>query len=226
MNLGASNAETDSLDFAVRLLAVGVSANCARTSAQSTARAVTEPGTSTPSGFIPNRHSGLDTMRCDTANYYALPAPVGSAQPIAHCGVLPVDPMTTARTVAPNHGGRANTRGCAVVASCIYGCTKLQASIADAGSIPATSTTTGVHGFDGMLMGNGQLVMAPTVSGSAWSGVRCDGPNSQTPMTAFIRLRRQLDVPAARNGTRGRHLLNGRNAQADVRPVVVGRKVA
>jgi len=54
----------------------------------------------------------------------------------------------------------------------------LQASIADAGSIPATSTTTGVHGFDGMLMGNGQLVMAPTVSGSAWSGVRCDGPNN------------------------------------------------
>ena len=44
--------------------------------------------------------------------------------------------MTTARTVAPNHGGRANTRGRAVVASCIYGCTKLQASIADAGSIP------------------------------------------------------------------------------------------
>ena len=91
MNLGASNAETDSLDFAVRLLAVGVSANCARASAQSTARAVTEPGTSTPSGLIRNWHSGLDAALCDTANYvYALPAPVGSAQPIAHCGVLPV----------------------------------------------------------------------------------------------------------------------------------------
>jgi len=91
LSFGASNAETDSLDFAVRLLAVGVSANCARASAQSTARAVTEPGTSTPSGLIQNRHSGLDTARCDTANYHALPANAGSAQPIAHCGVLPVE---------------------------------------------------------------------------------------------------------------------------------------
>lgn len=91
MNFGTSNAETDSLDFAVRLLAVGVSANCARTAAQSTARAVIEPGTSTPSGLIQSRHSGLDTARCDTANYYALPANAGSAQPIAHCGVLPVE---------------------------------------------------------------------------------------------------------------------------------------
>lgn len=113
--------------------------------------------------------------------------------------------MTAARAVAPNLGGRANTRSRAAVASCIYGCTKLQASIADAGSTPATSTTTGVHGFDGMWMGNGQLGMVPTAPGSAWSGVRCDGPNSQTPMTAFIGLRRQPDVPAARNGTQGRH---------------------
>ncbi len=90
MSLGASNAETDSLDFAVRLLAVGVSANCARASAQSTARAVTEPGTSTPSGLIRNWHSGLDAALCDTANYYALPKEFGSAQPIARCGVLPV----------------------------------------------------------------------------------------------------------------------------------------
>ena len=72
------------------------------------------------------------------------------------------------------------------------------------------AATTGVHGFDGMQMCNGQLVMAPTVSGSGESAVRCDGPNSQTPMTAFIRLRRQLDVPAARNGTQGRHIFRSR----------------
>jgi len=138
VNLGTSNAETDSLDFAVRLLAVGVSANCARTASQSTARAALHPGTSAPLAASPERHSGLDATKCGFPGrtFHALPAPVGSAQPIAHCGVLPVDPMTTARTVAPNHGGRANTRGRAVVASCIYGCTKLQASIADGGSIP------------------------------------------------------------------------------------------
>ena len=83
-------------------------------------------------------------------------------------------------------------------------------NIADAGSIPATSTTTGVHGFDGMQTCDGQLAMVPAVSGSAESGVRCDGPNSQTPMTAFIRLRWQLDVPAARNGTQERHLSRSR----------------
>jgi len=64
--------------------------------------------------------------------------------------------------------------------------------------------------FDGMVSSDGQLVMAPTVSGSGESAVRCDGPNSQTPMTAFIRLRRQLDVPAARNGTQGRHIFRSR----------------
>jgi hypothetical protein len=93
-----------------------------------------------------------------------------------------------------------------------YGCMKSQASIADAGSSPATSTTTGVHGFDGMWMCDGQLVMVPAVSGSGESAVRCDGPNSQTPTTAFIGLRRQPDVPAARNGTQGRHHFNADRA--------------
>lgn len=86
MNYGASNAECVVVDSSFRLLAVGGTKNGARTSAQF-ARAEasrTEPGTSTPSELIPNRHSGLDAMRCDTANYaYALPANAGSAQPIA-----------------------------------------------------------------------------------------------------------------------------------------------
>jgi len=50
--------------------------------------------------------------------------------------------------------------------------------ISDAGSIPATSTTTGVLGFDGMNSCDGRLAMVPAASGSAWSGVRCDGPNN------------------------------------------------
>lgn len=93
MIFGTANAETSPLDSAVRLLAVGVSANCARTSAQSAqARAAhLEPGTSTPSGLVPNWHSGLDAAACDTANTFALPAPVGSAQPIAHHDVLPIE---------------------------------------------------------------------------------------------------------------------------------------
>ena len=91
---------------------------------------------------------------------------------------------------------------------CTYSRMKSLQNVADAGSIPAASTTTGVHGFDGTRSVDGRLAMVPAVSGSAESGVRCDGPNSQTPMTAFIGLRRQPDVPAARNGTKGRHLFN------------------
>ena len=86
MNYGASNAEGVVVDYSFRLLAVGGTKNGARTSAQSAKAKASrpEPGTSTPSGLIPNRHSGLDAMKCDTANYvYALPANAGSAQPIA-----------------------------------------------------------------------------------------------------------------------------------------------
>ena len=87
--------------------------------------------------------------------------------------------------------------------------------MSDAGSIPATSTTTGVSGFDGMPSVGGQSAMVPAASGSAWSGVRCDGPNSQTPMTAFIGLLTQLDAPAARSGTQGRHLSNDPNVKPE-----------
>ena len=88
-----------------------------------------------------------------------------------------------------------------------YGRMKLLQRISDAGSIPASSTTTGLHGFDGMNSRNGRPAMVPAASGSAdESGVRCDGPNTQTPMTAFFTWRRLRDDPAARVGTKGRHL--------------------
>lgn len=43
----------------------------------------------------------------------------------------------------------------------IYGCTKFAQRLTDAGSIPATSTTTGVHGFDGLLSANGHPATVP-----------------------------------------------------------------
>lgn len=91
-------------------------------------------------------------------------------------------------------------------ASFTYGCTKSRVGASDAGSIPARSTTAGLLGFDGALIRDGQLAMVPAATGSAGSRRPLRWANLKTPTTAFIRLRRQLDVPAAGNGTRWRHL--------------------
>ena len=112
--------------------------------------------------------------------------------------------MTAAR---PAIGSPCRSSGGRAVALFAYGRMKSPQRISDAGSIPASSTTTGLHGFDGMNSCDGRPAMVPAASGSAKeSGVRCDGPISQTPMTAFITWRRLRDDPAARVGTKGRHL--------------------
>lgn len=49
--------------------------------------------------------------------------------------------------------------------------------MSDAGSIPATSTTTGVSGFDGMLSVDGQFATVPAAPGSAESRRPGNGPN-------------------------------------------------
>ena len=101
-----------------------------------------------------------------------------------------------------------------------YGRMKSPQRISDAGSIPASSTTTGLHGFDGMNSCDGRPAMVPAASGSAnESGVRCDGPNTQTPMTAFITWRRLRDDPAARVGTKGRHLYHKAPRLCEADPV-------
>lgn len=130
--------------------------------------------------------------------------PAAGSIPARRASFAPVAQWIEQRCSSPLVAGSSPAGG----ASFTYGCTKCARRMTDAGSIPARSTTEGLQGFDGMLSAYGQPAMVPAALGSPGVGVRCDGPKPQTPTTAFIGLRRQPDVPAARNGTQGRHLCN------------------
>lgn len=89
-------------------------------------------------------------------------------------------------------------------ASVTYGCTKSRVGASDAGSIPATSTTTGVHGFDGALIRDGQPAMVPAVSGSPLSRGPVRWAKSKLPTTTAITSRcfALRDAPLGRGVTK------------------------
>jgi len=76
--------------------------------------------------------------------------------------------------------------------------------MSDAGSIPATSTTTGVSGFDGMPSVGGQSAMVPAASGSAKSRrpVRWAKPELPTTTAITSRCFALRDVPHGRGVTK------------------------
>ena len=92
-----------------------------------------------------------------------------------------------------------------------YGCTKSRVGASDAGSIPATSTTTGVHGFDGALIRDGQPAMVPAASGSPLSRGPVRWAKSKLPTTTAITSSALRDVPAGR-GVTNAGTLGGSNA--------------
>jgi len=73
--------------------------------------------------------------------------------------------------------------------------------ISDAGSIPATSTTTGVLGFDGMNSCDGRPAMVPAASGSAESRRPVRWAKFQTPTMTSTQSAKRPDVPAGRGVT-------------------------
>ena len=84
-----------------------------------------------------------------------------------------------------------------------YGCMKSRVGASDAGSIPATSTTAGVHGFDGALIRDGQPAMVPAASGSPLSRGPVQWAESKLPTTTAITSRcfALRDVPRGRGVT-------------------------
>ncbi len=82
-----------------------------------------------------------------------------------------------------------------------YGCTKSRVGASDAGSIPATSTTMGVQGFDGALIRDGQPAMVPAASGSPLSRGPVRWAKSKLPTTTAITSSALRDVPAGRGVT-------------------------
>jgi hypothetical protein len=85
-----------------------------------------------------------------------------------------------------------------------YGCMKSRVGASDAGSIPATSTTAGVHGFDGALIRDGQPAMVPAASGSPLSRGPMRWAESKLPTTTAITSR----CFALRDGPAGRDVTN------------------
>lgn len=76
--------------------------------------------------------------------------------------------------------------------------------MSDAGSTPATSTTTGVSGFDGILSVGGQSAMVPAAPGSAKSRRPGRWAKPELPMTTAITSRfcALRDVPRSRGVTK------------------------
>lgn len=102
-------------------------------------------------------------------------------------------------------------RGARAVARFSYGCMKLRVGASDAGSIPATSTTEGVHGFDGALIRDGQPAMVPAASGSPVSRGPVRWAKTKLPTTTAITSSALRDVPAGR-GVTNAGTLGGSNA--------------
>lgn len=108
-----------------------------------------------------------------------------------------------------------------------YDCMKSPQRMSDAGSIPATSTTTGVSGFDGMPSVGGQSATVPAASGSAKSRRPVRWAKTKLPMTTAITSRcfALRDVPRGRGVTKAVRVVpatrdasfNGANAGADRR---------
>lgn len=82
-----------------------------------------------------------------------------------------------------------------------HGCTKSRVGASDAGSIPATSTTMGVQGFDGALIRDGQPAMVPAALGSPLSRGPVRWAKSKLPTTTAITSSALRDVPAGRGVT-------------------------
>ena len=107
-------------------------------------------------------------------------------------------------------------RGVRAVARFSYGCMKSRVGASDAGSIPATSTTTGVHGFDGALIRDGQPAMVPAASGSPLSRGPVRWAKSKLPTTTAITSRcfALRDAPAGRGVTKAGTFFNAADARS------------
>jgi hypothetical protein len=97
-----------------------------------------------------------------------------------------------------------------------YGCTKSRVGASDAGSIPATSTTTGVQGFDGALIRDGQPAMVPAASGSPLSRGPARWAKTKLPTTTAITSRcfALRDAPAGRGVTKAGTFFNAADARS------------
>ena len=116
--------------------------------------------------------------------------------------------MTT-HCMAKANAGDGGRHGC--TQHFHHGCTKSRVGASDAGSIPATSTTTGVHGFDGALIRDGQPAMVPAASGSPLSRGPVRWAKSKLPTMTAITSFALRDVPAGR-GVTNAGTLGGSNA--------------
>ena len=115
--------------------------------------------------------------------------------------------MTT-HCMAKANAGDGGRHGCT---QHFHGCTKSRVGASDAGSIPATSTTTGVQGFDGALIRDGQPAMVPAALGSPLSRGPVRWAKTKLPTTTAITSFALRDVPAGR-GVTNAGTLGGSNA--------------
>ena len=113
------------------------------------------------------------------------------------------DPGAATVAVARDAACAVSTEAEGGMMSFAYGCMKLRVGASDAGSIPATSTTTGVHGFDGALIRDGQPAMVPAASGSPVSRGPVRWAKTKLPTTTAITSRcfALRDVPRGRGVT-------------------------